>query len=760
MSVRSIGGMWIMAAPQDASAMAKIDGAPGAGIASCPSRAILRPERRAESVVNACTSRRVDSRMRCRATCFRTRPPGARRTWRLTRPCSRRWPPARQAAYLRSYGWTTPTLSLGYFQRLAEVQSDPRWQSVPLVRRLTGGGAIWHHHEVTYALVVPAGHPLARPNTGLYRAVHAAIVNALVERGIRANRRARAARAIGRGENDRYYALRTRSGGYRIRGVKLVGSAQRRRGGAILQHGSVLLARSSRSPGASWCLRCGGRFRRSPQDWSDRLLQRIPAALGLRPEAVGVSDAVRDRAHELEQATTATAAWTRSRSERPRAPGSTPGCSRRGKGRRSRPVGPEIPLELGSWISERISYNEAFGRGRADPFDSMISPRFGSSRRSTNGEQIRCQRTVAPRRACHDVLMLSGLDSVQGWVGATSGSWCSPGSVRPDDAAGSIRSECLGRRSETWFVSTRISVVEDPGGRDGSHESATGCRARQARGEGHPLGRAEFQDRPWRNLPPPAEQRTGESRARRIHHRRGDSVVVRDLGSRNGTLVNGKALTAEACQLKDRDLVQVGPLDLRGLDLGCTRAGHSAAVAPAAPPAPKPEAHPTTSRATTSIRGWSAKAPASPPTNRRPSTAATRSRSPPSRTPQRLAAHHSRQPPSLRQRRRIRAPGRGRGADGPRRPRPPMTSEESGPRSSTTIAARTTRPARRGRRGGGGPRGDSSTNPTPSTPPRRPRKSRPSRAGRSRQAAVQGHQRRGQRYPSQADGTPPRVEVG
>src|SRR6516225_802360 len=38
-----------------------------------------------------------------------------------------------------------------------------------------------------------------------------------------------------------------------------------------------------------------------------------------------------------------------------------------------------------------------------------------------------------------------------------------------------------------------------------------------------------------------------------------DSVIVRDLGSRNGTLVNGKALTAEY-HLKDRDLVQVGPL--------------------------------------------------------------------------------------------------------------------------------------------------------------------------------------------------------
>jgi pSer/pThr/pTyr-binding forkhead associated (FHA) protein len=41
---------------------------------------------------------------------------------------------------------------------------------------------------------------------------------------------------------------------------------------------------------------------------------------------------------------------------------------------------------------------------------------------------------------------------------------------------------------------------------------------------------------------------------------RGETISVRDLGSRNGTLVNGKALTSEACRLKDQDLVQVGPL--------------------------------------------------------------------------------------------------------------------------------------------------------------------------------------------------------
>ncbi len=58
-----------------------------------------------------------------------------------------------------------------------------------------------------------------------------------------------------------------------------------------------------------------------------------------------------------------------------------------------------------------------------------------------------------------------------------------------------------------------------------------------------------------------------------------DTVSVRDLGSRNGTLVNGKALTAP-CRLKDRDLVQVGPLTFAVSIQG--RAGTAKAAAPAA----------------------------------------------------------------------------------------------------------------------------------------------------------------------------------
>jgi len=66
----------------------------------------------------------------------------------------------------------------------------------------------------------------------------------------------------------------------------------------------------------------------------------------------------------------------------------------------------------------------------------------------------------------------------------------------------------------------------------------------------------------------------------------GGAVIVRDLGSRNGTLVNGKALTTESCKLKDRDLVQVGPLTFAVSIQDAPAPAATAKPAAAPPPAP------------------------------------------------------------------------------------------------------------------------------------------------------------------------------
>ena len=177
-----------------------------------------------------------------------------------------------------------------------------------------------------------------------------------------------------------------------------------------------------------------------------------------------------------------------------------------------------------------------------------------------------------------------------------------------------------------------------------------------------------------------------------------DAVIVRDLGSRNGTLVNGKALTAE-CRLKDRDLVQVGPLTFA---VSISDVPAPAAKAPAKAPAAKAAA-PATSKAPASpddvsgdeIDSWlfgeSAGLAADQPTAVYGGDTITitafkdASASPPS-----PAA-------ALRQRRRIRAPARGRRGTGRRRGR-----DGRRPRRPRTMTTRRRRGRRRGRRGGRG----------------------------------------------------------
>jgi lipoate-protein ligase A len=145
-------------------------------------------------------------------------------------PCTVRW-----------YGWDLATLSIGYFQTPDEARRDPRFARLPVVRRLTGGGAIVHHHELTYSCTVPAGHALSGNARQLYFAVHERIIQVLAGFGFTAMLRGSAEARLGKeflcfGRGDDFDVV--------MEGRKVLGSAQRRRKGAILQHGSLLLWRS------------------------------------------------------------------------------------------------------------------------------------------------------------------------------------------------------------------------------------------------------------------------------------------------------------------------------------------------------------------------------------------------------------------------------------------------------------------------------------------------------------------------------------
>ena len=94
---------------------------------------------------------------------------------------------SRGASTVRWYRWETSTVSLGYFQDAKAAALLPALRSLPVVRRLTGGGAILHHHEWTYSCALPATHPLAATPSRIYELVHETMIDVLSERGVRSS---------------------------------------------------------------------------------------------------------------------------------------------------------------------------------------------------------------------------------------------------------------------------------------------------------------------------------------------------------------------------------------------------------------------------------------------------------------------------------------------------------------------------------------------------------------------------------------------
>ena len=215
-------------------------------------------------------------------------------------------------AAFRTYGWVEPTLSLGYFQHYAAAEGEPRWRGIPMVRRSTGGGAILHDREITYALAVPRSHPLGRGGVDLYRAVHAAIAGLLENAGVVARRRGTVDPAADPSGRPLLCFADRDPEDLVVAGHKVVGSAQRRRSGAVLQHGSVLLARSPFArelPGLTDLWEADGLV----VDWAERLGASLPGALGFRAEPGAWTDRLEDRAVEVEHSVYRDAARLRRR---------------------------------------------------------------------------------------------------------------------------------------------------------------------------------------------------------------------------------------------------------------------------------------------------------------------------------------------------------------------------------------------------------------------------------------------------------------
>ncbi len=149
---------------------------------------------------------------------------------------------------VRVFGWEPPTVSTGHSQDVSRELDLPacRRAGVGVVKRPTGGRAVLHAGELTYSVVGPAGEePLGRTIMETYLAISRALVMGLEDLGVSATL-ARAPGAARSGSRDAAPPCFASAGRFEIvvGGRKLIGSAQRRMSGAVLQHGSLLIDRS------------------------------------------------------------------------------------------------------------------------------------------------------------------------------------------------------------------------------------------------------------------------------------------------------------------------------------------------------------------------------------------------------------------------------------------------------------------------------------------------------------------------------------
>ncbi len=144
------------------------------------------------------------------------------------------------SAIFRLYTWEQPTISLGFHQETEDIDLELcSADGVDVVRRPTGGRAIYHRGEITYCFIQTVNPDEARSALReVYSKVHRALAAALLQAGAPVT--LAGGKRIRNGHNPLCFASAAGTE-LEIGGRKVVGSAQRLLDGSILQHGSILL---------------------------------------------------------------------------------------------------------------------------------------------------------------------------------------------------------------------------------------------------------------------------------------------------------------------------------------------------------------------------------------------------------------------------------------------------------------------------------------------------------------------------------------
>jgi lipoate-protein ligase A len=190
------------------------------------------------------------------------------------------------------YSWTRPTLSFGRHQPVTGLYDIEKIRSanVDVVRRPTGGRAILHDHEVTYSVTAPLKD--AAPLRETYSRINRILIEGFSRLGVQVDLASPQDRAAGPSMRP---CFETPSEGELIaRGSKLVGSAQWRDQGALLQHGSILVEDDQSSLPAFATAGADTGTESIPQPATLRAL------LGRSPDVAEVGSAMFDAVRSLE----------------------------------------------------------------------------------------------------------------------------------------------------------------------------------------------------------------------------------------------------------------------------------------------------------------------------------------------------------------------------------------------------------------------------------------------------------------------------
>lgn len=154
---------------------------------------------------------------------------------------------------LRFYRWDPHAISLGFHQKTASINMElcRTQKNLDVVRRPTGGRAILHAEELTYAVVIPRKSPIAGGGVhDIHNRISFAISGGLRSLGYEVKLNSRKADLRQHYSNDADAdACFSTSAKYELQidGKKVVGSAQRKFQHTVLQHGSILIGSEHQS---------------------------------------------------------------------------------------------------------------------------------------------------------------------------------------------------------------------------------------------------------------------------------------------------------------------------------------------------------------------------------------------------------------------------------------------------------------------------------------------------------------------------------